>query len=69
MRVGAVEVTNAFAVPHNEKDGEVAVGQAFNKTMRAGRVKRTQTHTFLERTPETHCLVNKCTSKDAKSDA
>lgn len=32
-KTGAVEVTNAFAVPHNEKDGEVAVGQAFNKTM------------------------------------
>ncbi|KAJ8605153.1 hypothetical protein CTAYLR_000496 [Chrysophaeum taylorii] len=28
-----VEVQNAFAVPHSEKEGEVAVGQATNKTM------------------------------------
>ena len=31
---GVVEVTNAYAVPHTEtKEGEVAVGQQFNKTM------------------------------------
>ena len=28
-----VEVTNCFAVPHTEKEGEVAVGQATNKSM------------------------------------
>eukprot|EP00616_Rhizochromulina_sp_CCMP1243_P001437 CAMPEP_0118963828 /NCGR_PEP_ID=MMETSP1173-20130426/1635_1 /TAXON_ID=1034831 /ORGANISM="Rhizochromulina marina cf, Strain CCMP1243" /LENGTH=299 /DNA_ID=CAMNT_0006912213 /DNA_START=83 /DNA_END=982 /DNA_ORIENTATION=+ len=28
-----VEVTNCFAVPHSDKQDEVAVGQAFNKTM------------------------------------
>ena len=31
---GVVEVTNSYAVPHTEtKEGEVAVGQQFNKTM------------------------------------
>ena len=30
---GVVEVTNAYAVPHTESGGEVAVGQAFNKSM------------------------------------
>lgn len=30
---GTVVISNAFAVPHTEKDGEVAVGQATNKTM------------------------------------
>lgn len=30
---GVVEVTNAYAVPHTEAGGEVAVGQQFNKTM------------------------------------
>lgn len=30
---GVVEISNAFAVPHTEKEGEVAVGQATNKTM------------------------------------
>jgi len=30
---GLVEVTNAYAVPHTEAGGEVAVGQQFNKTM------------------------------------
>ena len=30
---GIVEVTNSYAVPHTETGGEVAVGQAFNKSM------------------------------------
>eukprot|EP00629_Pelagomonadales_sp_RCC1024_P001012 CAMPEP_0119277336 /NCGR_PEP_ID=MMETSP1329-20130426/16920_1 /TAXON_ID=114041 /ORGANISM="Genus nov. species nov., Strain RCC1024" /LENGTH=291 /DNA_ID=CAMNT_0007277801 /DNA_START=218 /DNA_END=1090 /DNA_ORIENTATION=- len=30
---GVVEVTNAYAVPHTETGGEVAVGQQFNKNM------------------------------------
>ncbi|KAH8071813.1 hypothetical protein JL720_11313 [Aureococcus anophagefferens] len=30
---GVVEVSNAYAVPHTESGGEVAVGQAFNKSM------------------------------------
>mmetsp|Transcript_22380 Transcript_22380/g.68922 ORF Transcript_22380/g.68922 Transcript_22380/m.68922 type:complete len:347 (+) Transcript_22380:17-1057(+) len=30
---GGVEITNCFAVPHTEKEGEVAVGQATNKSM------------------------------------
>mmetsp|Transcript_3667 Transcript_3667/g.4600 ORF Transcript_3667/g.4600 Transcript_3667/m.4600 type:complete len:314 (+) Transcript_3667:21-962(+) len=30
---GQLEITNCFAVPHTEKDGEVAVGQTTNKAM------------------------------------
>ena len=32
---GIVEITNAYMVPHVEKDKEVAVGKEFNKQMKA----------------------------------
>ena len=33
--LGVVQVVNSFPVPHLEKDGEVAVGKDFNKSMLA----------------------------------